>query len=68
MGFLLLACLGSVWLAGATAVPSLFAHSHLSPDSSAVDNATAFLDWISNSTDSVASVCRIVLAIFSGGR
>jgi hypothetical protein len=70
MGCLLVACLGSVWLAAATAVPPTFAHGSVQPGSGGhmANTAGILLDWVSNSTDAVAVLVREGLIAAGGGK
>jgi hypothetical protein len=69
MGCLLVACLGSVWLAAATAVPLSFAHGSVQPGSGHMANtAGVLLEWVSNSTDAIAVLAREGLIAAGGGR
>jgi hypothetical protein len=69
MGCLLVACLGSVWLAAATAVPPAFAHGSVQPGSGHMaSTAGVLLEWVSNSTDAVAVLVREGLIAAGGGR
>jgi hypothetical protein len=67
MGVLLLCCMGSVLLAALTATPPVFAHSNMKPgDNHMMNTATEVLNWVSQSTDSLAVVTRTVLAVLAG--
>jgi hypothetical protein len=69
MGCLLVACLGSVWLAAATAVPPAFAHGSVQPGSGHMaSTAGVLLEWVSNSTDAVAVLVREGLIAAGGAR
>jgi hypothetical protein len=70
MGCLLVACLGSVWLAAAMAVPPTFAHGSVQPGSGGhmANTAGILLEWVSNSTDAVAVLVREGLIAAGGGK
>jgi hypothetical protein len=69
MGCLLVACLGSIWLAAATAVPPTFSHGNAQPESGHMaSSAGILLEWVSNSTDAIAVLVREGLLAASGGR